>query len=167
MVEYTAMLDFPQMIVRLVVALALGALMGLERELIGKEAGVRTGMLVAAGASIFAMAAIALPYVIALSPDHVPDVIARNSGFLAIIANVVVGIGFIGAGIIIKSSEGHVRGLTTAAVVWTTAAIGTLVGIGLMKFAAAATAIIAGILYLLKDFTVYEGLPAQKSDWKR
>jgi len=149
------MIDFPQMIIRLLIALFLGAMMGLERELIGKEAGIRTGMLVAGGAAIFTIIAVMLPYVIAESPENLSNIIARNGGFLAIIANIVVGIGFIGAGIIIKHNE-HVRGLTTAAVVWATAAIGILSGLGLTKFAFAATILIAGLLYLLKDIALHE-----------
>ncbi|RJQ28307.1 MgtC/SapB family protein [Candidatus Parcubacteria bacterium] len=152
------MLDLTQMVGRLLLALVLGALMGLERELIGKEAGIRTGMLVSGGAAVFAIVAITLPYLIAVSSEHQMEVIARNSGFLAIIANVVVGIGFLGAGIIIKQDE-RVKGLTTAAVVWTTAAIGTLAGLGLHKFAVSATVLIAGLLYLLKDIAIYEQAP--------
>lgn len=152
------MLDFSQMVLRLVLALALGGVIGLERELIGKEAGIRTGMLVSGGAAIFAMIAITLPSIIATSPENLSLILAHNGGFLAIIANVVVGIGFLGAGIIIKTSE-HVHGLTTAAAVWTTAAIGTLAGLGIMQFAVVATILIAGLLYLLKDIALYEQAP--------
>jgi putative Mg2+ transporter-C (MgtC) family protein len=142
------MLSFEDMLVRLGVALILGIIIGLERELIGKEAGIRTAMLVSSGSAIFSMAALSLPYIIA-SPELVPEVLARNSGFLSVIANVVVGIGFLGAGIIIKQ-ESRVLGLTTAAVIWTTAGIGVLVGIGLIKFAMIATVVIAVLLYVLK-----------------
>lgn len=143
------MLTFSQMLVRFAVALVLGSLVGLERELVGKEAGIRTSMLVASGAAIFAMIGLDLPYIVATSPAYLPDIIARNSGFLSVIANIVVGVGFLGAGIIIKTEE-HVRGLTTAAVIWATAAIGTLVGLGLLKFAAVAAAAMFILLYLLR-----------------
>jgi putative Mg2+ transporter-C (MgtC) family protein len=157
------MLSFEQMMIRFFVALALGALIGLERELVGKEAGIRTTMLVSGGAAIFSLIAITLPYVVALSPENLPDVIARNSGFLAVIANIVVGIGFLGAGIILKS-EGHVHGLTTAAVVWVAAAIGTLAGLGLTKFALVSSIIITGLLYFLRKIGLYEHVrPAESS----
>jgi putative Mg2+ transporter-C (MgtC) family protein len=150
------MLTFEQMALRLIVALALGALIGLERELVGKyEAGIRTTMLVCGGAAIFSVIAITLPYIVALSPANLADVIARNSGFLGVIANIVVGIGFLGAGIILKTS-GHVRGLTTAADVWLAAAIGTLVGIGLFQFAIVSAVLITGLLYLLRKVKLYE-----------
>lgn len=149
------MLDFKQMFIRLIVALALGALIGLERELVGKEAGIRTTMLVAGGASIFAIIAISLPYIIATSPSEIPDIIARNSGFLAVIANIVVGIGFLGAGIILKTGE-HVHGLTTATLVWVAAAIGVLVGLGLIKFAATSAVLVTGLLYILRKLKLRE-----------
>lgn len=155
------MLDFSQMFARLAVALALGAILGLERELIGKEAGIRTGMLVGGGAALFTIAALELPYLLAASPLHAEEIIARNGGFFGLISNIVVGIGFLGAGIIFKT-EGRVRGLTTAAVVWTTAGIGILAGIGLFKFAATATLLIAALLYLLKNVAIYEQAPPPK-----
>lgn len=142
------MMDFPQMVSHFLVAMTLGAFMGLEREKIGKEAGVRTSMLVAGGAAIFAIIGINLPYIISTSPENLPEVIAGNSGFLNVIANIVVGIGFLGAGVIIKTEE-HVKGLTTAATMWSTAAVGTLAGLGLIKFALVSAVIISGLLFFL------------------
>ncbi len=149
------MLTFEQMVLRFLVALALGALIGLERELIGKEAGIRTTMLVSSGAAIFSIIAITLPYIVATDASELPNIIARNSGFLGAIANIVVGIGFLGAGIILKEN-GRVRGLTTAALVWVAAAVGTLVGIGLLKFALVSTVVVAGLLYLLRKVKLFE-----------
>ena len=143
------MLSLETMVVRLVIALVLGIIVGIERELVGKEAGMRTTMLVSSGAALFAMAGLALPYIVPPDPSLTGEIIARNSGFLAVIANIVVGIGFLGAGIIIKNQE-RVHGLTTAAVVWMTAAIGMLAGIGLWQFAGVATIIIVIILYILR-----------------
>ena len=136
------------MVLHFLAAMALGAFMGLEREMIGKEAGVRTSMLVAGGSAIFAIIGINLPYLVSTSPENLPEVIARNSGFLNVIANIVVGIGFLGAGVIIKTEE-HVKGLTTAATMWSTAAVGTLAGLGLIKFALLTALIISGLLFLL------------------
>ena len=142
------------MAVRFLVALALGAIIGLERELVGKEAGIRTAMLVSSGAAMFAMIALALPYIVAVSPENLPQVVATNGGFLIVIANIVVGIGFLGAGIIIKNDGSHVHGMTTAAVIWTTAAVGTFAGIGLMTFAVFSALVISGLLYVLRNVKV-------------
>lgn len=149
------MLTLEQMIIRLVVAMVLGLIIGIEREMIGKEAGIRTCMMVAAGAAIFAMISITLPYIVALSPENLPDVIARNSGFLAVVANIVVGIGFLGAGIIIKTEE-RVRGVTTAALIWVVASIGALIGLGLTYFGIIAAVLIAITLYLLRNVNIGE-----------
>ena len=147
------MLSLEQMIVRLAVALIVGVIIGLERELIGKEAGIRTCMMVAAGAAIFAIIGVTLPYIIATSPEEIPNILARNSGFLAVIANIVVGIGFLGAGIIIKTEE-RARGVTTSALIWVVAAIGTLIGIGLMSFGVISGLITAIALYLLRNVDI-------------
>ena len=139
------------------VAIVLGALMGLEREMVGKEAGIRTSIMVAGGAAIFSLIALNLPYIITAETGEVTEVLARNSGFLTVIANIVVGIGFLGAGIIIKTEE-RVHGLTTAAVIWAVAAVGTLAGIGLLEFAAATAIIFSGLLYILRKARVVEKL---------
>ncbi len=148
------------MVVRLVIALALGIVIGLERELVGKEAGMRTAMLVSSGAALFAMVGLALPYIVSPDASLTGEIIARNSGFLTVIANIVVGIGFLGAGIIIKNQE-RVHGLTTAAVVWMTAAIGVLAGIGLWQFAGIATVTIVIILYVLRRVNLADRVRTQ------
>ena len=152
------MLPFQQMLLRFAIALVLGAILGVERELVGKEAGVRTEMVVAAGASIFAMIGLALPYIIT-SPGMAPDAKALTDG-IAVIANIVSGIGFLGAGLIIKMNS-HPHGVTTAALVWVTAAIGTLVGIGLVGFAVSATVLVEILLYTLRKMRVSEKLEKQ------
>jgi putative Mg2+ transporter-C (MgtC) family protein len=154
------MMTFEQMLVSLIVALILGAIMGLEREFVGKDAGIRTAMLVSGGSAIFTTMAINLPYLLTTSQELTNDVISGNAGFLGLIANIVVGIGFIGAGIIIKN-ENHVYGLTTAAVIWTTASIGILSGLGLFKFAFTATVLIAGLLYLTRKFGLSEKIKSR------
>jgi putative Mg2+ transporter-C (MgtC) family protein len=153
------MLALSQMVARFLLALALGGLIGLEREVIGKEAGVKTSMLVVSGACLFTMAALTLPHVVALSPAHLADVLANNSGFFMLVGNIVVGIGFIGAGIIIKNHE-HVHGLTTAALVWMSGAVGILIGIGLMKFAFIVAVVVSGLLYLLRKTGISEHMHA-------
>ena len=124
--------------------------MGLERELVGKEAGIRTAMMVAGGAAIFTMISIIIPFM-----SQVPVEELKNTIPDRVISNIVVGIGFLGAGIIIKTGE-HVRGLTTAALIWAAAAIGTLVGLNLIKFAVVAAIIMSGSLYILRKIGITE-----------
>lgn len=143
------MIELQQLLIRLLVAMALGALLGLERELVGKSAGIRTSLMVSAGAAMFTMAGLSLPYMIGLSDQQISDMLTRNGGYLSLVGNVVVGIGFLGAGIIIQTEE-RVRGLTTAAVIWATAAIGILCGIGLLEFAALATFLLFSVLFILR-----------------
>lgn len=143
------------MLLRLVVAIALGSLIGLERELIGKEAGVKTSILVSAGSAIFTLVGISLPYLV--EQGNLNDVLAHNGGYLSIIANIVVGIGFLGAGIILKN-ERKVHGLTTAAVIWVAAGIGILAGLGLFEFAATATVILSGLIFILRKASLVERL---------
>jgi putative Mg2+ transporter-C (MgtC) family protein len=105
--------------VRLAVAVALGAVVGWERQVEGKAAGVRTHMLVALGSALFMVAGLA----ISDKPDEVTKVIQ----------GVAAGIGFLGAGTILKLSDAHeVKGLTSAASIWLSAAIGMTVGAGLL-----------------------------------
>lgn len=146
------------MFVRFAIALVLGALLGLERELVGKEsAGIRTTMLVTSGASIFTMVGLTLPYIVSAETGNLTNVIASNSGYLTMIGNIVVGIGFLGAGLIIKT-DNQPHGVTTAALIWTAAAIGILVGVGLTQFAFAAAVVLAILLYLLRKLNVSESL---------
>jgi putative Mg2+ transporter-C (MgtC) family protein len=161
--DYNPILSFEQMAIRIVIALILGAIIGFEREVIGKEAGIRTTMVVAVGAAIFAITSITLPYLVAVSDANLPDVIARNSGFLPMAGNIVVGIGFLGAGIIIKDGE-RVKGLTTAAIVWFTAAIGALVGLGLIEIAVFGAILTSGSLYILRKVKLYERLKIPKQE---
>ena len=157
------MLDFWQMFFRFLVAIILGIIIGIQRERIGKEAGIRTSMIVSSASALFTLAGLSLPYLISDSPANISEILARNSGFLAILANIVVGIGFLGAGIIIKTEE-KVHGLTTAAIVWFTAAIGMLVGIGLVKLAILSTFFIVFILYILNLLKLIEKIKSKNNN---
>jgi putative Mg2+ transporter-C (MgtC) family protein len=103
---------------RLLAALAAGLIIGMEREWQNKPAGLRTNTLVAVGSALFVL----LAYNIMLTSGTVIDV-------TRIIGQVVTGIGFLGAGIIFKQGT-DIHGLTTAATVWCSAAIGCLAGAG-------------------------------------
>jgi putative Mg2+ transporter-C (MgtC) family protein len=147
------MLSLTDMLIRLVAAIAVGAIIGLERELMGKEAGIRTDLMVAAGAAIFTMVGITLPYVVQVG--NLADVVARNSGFLTVIGNIVVGVGFLGAGVILHEGT-KVRSLTTAATVWVVAALGILCGIGFFAFAFLSAVGLALVLFLTRKIGVRE-----------
>ncbi len=140
------------MVLRFVVALVLGAILGIERELVGKEAGVRTDMLVAGGAAIFAMIGLSLPYIAASLSHSTVDILSQTNSF-GIIASIVTGIGFLGAGLIIKTGD-HPHGITTAALVWMTAAIGVLAGLGIFGFAVTATILTAVLLYVIRKLDI-------------
>jgi putative Mg2+ transporter-C (MgtC) family protein len=102
---------------RLVSAAVLGGLVGAEREWVGKAAGLRTHMTVALGAAAFILIAL--------------EVMPSNPNLSPVIQGIAAGIGFIGAGTILKrSSAESIQGLTTAATIWLTAAIGTAAGAG-------------------------------------
>ena len=102
--------EITRVCVRLLVAMVLGGLLGYERELRGTAAGLRTHMLVAVGAALFV-----------LVPLQAGTQLADMS---RVLQGVIAGIGFLGAGAIIKLGEQQVRGVTTAASIWATAAIG-------------------------------------------
>ncbi|WP_300628891.1 MgtC/SapB family protein [Pseudomonas sp.] len=108
-----------QITVRLLMAALLGGILGFERESKGKAAGVRTHMLVALGAALFVM---------------VPQMSGNQADAMSrVVQGVIAGIGFLGAGTIIKGKDddaGQVKGLTTAAGLWMTAAIGVSAGLG-------------------------------------
>ena len=111
-------------IVRLLVAALLGGIIGYEREQYGRPAGLRTHILVCIGATATVVAGLYAALVLGFSNDPL-----RTS------AQVISGIGFLGAGTIFMRKDNHVVGLTTAAGLWTTAAIGIIVGLGFFPFA--------------------------------
>lgn len=147
------MLGIETMLMRLGIAIFLGGIIGMERELAGKVAGIRTDILIAAGAAIFAMAGGMLPYLFSANDIMANQMIIQNAGYLNLIANIVIGVGFLGTGIIVQQG-GHVFGVTTAATVWFVAAIGMLCGIGLTTFAIIATILIVFLLALLRNFDI-------------
>jgi putative Mg2+ transporter-C (MgtC) family protein len=125
-----------RILLRLLLAAVLGGALGYERERQGKAAGIRTHMLVAMGAALFV-----------LVPQQGGMAVADLS---RVIQGVVAGIGFLGAGAIIKNkSEENVLGLTTAAGVWMTAAIGIACGLGREMTAVLSTLLALGVLALV------------------
>jgi len=114
------------MVLRLLIATVLGGLIGYERELAEKPAGLRTNLLVCLGAALFTVASI---YGFGSEGDS-----------SRVAAGIVAGIGFLGAGTILRG-DGAVHGITTAATIWAVAAIGLAVGAGLYLVAVVTTGI--------------------------
>ncbi|OON62427.1 methyltransferase [Massilia sp. KIM] len=109
--------DITRIVVRLLVALVLGGLLGYERERVGASAGLRTHMMVSMGSALFVL--------IPLQAGMEVSDLSR------VLQGVTAGIGFLGAGAILKHNDkDDIKGLTTAASVWTTAAIGIAAGMG-------------------------------------
>ena len=125
--------DWLLLIAKLALAMVLGYLIGMERELHGKVVGTRTISLIAIGSALYVL----------MSPSIIDGDNSR------IIAQVVSGIGFLGAGIIFKDGD-TIKGLTTAATVWCAAAIGCLCGFGMFAEAILGTAAIIGVNVLFK-----------------
>lgn len=128
-----------RIVMRLTLAAVLGGLLGWEREANGKAAGVRTHMLVCMGSAMFVM--------IALQTGAQANEASR------VMQGVIAGIGFLGAGTILKDGESagrpQVRGLTTAAGIWLTAAIGVAAGLGEEATALLSAVLAYGILRLV------------------
>ncbi len=116
-----------EMVIRLVIAAFLGAVIGYERARAKKPAGIRTHLLVCMGAALFTVISI--------------WGFAGNADPSRIAAGVVVGVGFLGAGTILRQERG-VAGLTTAATIWAVAAIGVAIGTGLYIVGAVAAGIV-------------------------
>lgn len=137
--EFSDAVDAEQItriLVRLLLAAVLGGVLGYQREQQGKAAGIRTHMLVAMGSAMFVL---------------VPQQGGMEVGDMSrVIQGVIAGIGFLGAGAIIKNkSEENVLGLTTAAGVWMTSAIGVACGLGRESTAVISTLLALAVLALV------------------
>ena len=135
----------PEVLERLAVAVALGAAVGAEREVADQPAGLRTHLSVALGACLFG--------IVSTLGFHEFLAHRNDTNFQVdvtrVASNVVVGVGFLGAGLVFRE-HGKVRNLTTAASVWVTSAIGLSCGVGDLSTAAVATAFLVAALVLLR-----------------
>ncbi len=122
------------LIFRILLSAILGAIVGFEREIEEKPAGIRTHILVCMGATLFTISSF---YLTPLS----------SGDATRIAAGIVTGIGFIGAGSII-ATKGHVKGLTTAASLWVVSGIGMMVGLGSYILSSASAIIVFIVLRL-------------------
>ena len=127
------MIENLDMILRLILAAIAGGLIGLEREMVHRPAGIRTHMLVSLGASLFALITI----------YQYPDSADK------IIAGIATGVGFLGAGTIFKSKN-NVQGLTTAASIWVVSAVGLAIGLGYYLMTLTSVVLMLLILHMNK-----------------
>ncbi|MGM0449626.1 MAG: MgtC/SapB family protein [Pseudomonadota bacterium] len=134
-----------EMLVRLPAAVGLALLLGLERELRGKAAGLRSHMLVSLGAAAFIMMGMHILFATAEG-----DPTARIDP-TRIVEGVIGGIGFLGAGSIIQS-RGNIQGITTGASIWTAGAVGVACGIGNLALASMVTVMALIIMAVLGHF---------------
>ena len=124
-----------QIVLRLLLAAGIGGLLGAEREMRHKSAGFRTNILIAIGSCLFTIVGLSFP---SGDPSRVT-------------AQVVTGIGFLGAGAILHSGD-NVHGMTTAATIWVNAAIGAAAGLGHFRLAILAGALTLAVLLILAPF---------------
>jgi putative Mg2+ transporter-C (MgtC) family protein len=136
----------PELALRLLLAAALGGLVGLEREVTGQTAGLRTHISVCLGAALFAVVS-----AYGFNEFDVPrDDTVFQVDVTRVASNVVTGVGFLGGGAIVKYGA-SVRGLTTAASMWVTAAVGLAVGLGSYLMALVTSAVLLVSLWGLRS----------------
>lgn len=122
-----------QIIVRLLLAAGIGGLLGAEREMRHKSAGFRTNILIAVGSCVFTLIALGFGNG---DPTRVPG-------------QIVTGIGFLGGGVILHSGTERVHGMTTAALIWVNAALGTAAGAGEMRLAIIGAGLTLAVMLVL------------------
>lgn len=142
------MISDVELIRRLLLAAAIGGLLGAERELRRKSAGFRTNILIGVGCAIFTIISMTLS---SGSPDRIAS-------------NIVTGVGFLGAGAIMRDQSGGVHGLTTAATVWVNAALGSAAGAGDYRLALIGAAITFAVLAIVGPI---EGKIERETGFKR
>ena len=125
-------MEWPNDVLSIILAVVLGAVIGLERELSGKAAGLRTNVLICLGAAVFTI----------ISRQMAAG---TNGSITRIAAQIVTGVGFLGAGAIIQD-RGGVLGLTTAATIWLVASIGMACGAGFYLLAVISTIVAIAVL---------------------
>lgn len=137
-------------VVPLLVSLVLGTLLGWERQADRKPAGLRTHALVCLGSTLFI-----------LTGRHAAETLGGSADPTRVLHGIVAGVGFLGAGAILRQSSGSVIGLTTAASIWVVAAIGAAAGVEayLLAVVAAALALIVLRVFVMFDRWLSRGAP--------
>lgn len=145
--EYLRELNSVSICLRIVFAVICGGIVGLEREGKGRAAGFRTHILVCVGASLMTM-----------TGQYITQILNASSDPARLGAQVISGIGFLGAGTIITTKRNHVRGLTTAAGLWASACLGLTIGIGFYEAAILGAVVIVFAMIMLQrvDSFFYE-----------
>lgn len=141
------MVFYPEDFIRLGVAFLIGSIIGAERERHKKAVGLRTLILISVGSALFTILSIRISVFFGGEPSRIA-------------ANIVSGIGFLGAGVILED-RGRVVGLTTAATIWLTAALGMAAGAGEYLLAVGATAISIVVLILFTRFEEYLNISSE------
>ena len=143
-----------EFIMKIIISVLLGGLIGLEREITGHPAGFRTNMLICLGSTLF----ILVPFLVISEIDSSVNAVTEIP---RVAAGIITGIGFLGAGVIFRKGV-NVRGLTTAATIWVGASIGLLVGIGSYIIAIFATILIVMVLHFFhsieEEYLVHDEL---------
>jgi putative Mg2+ transporter-C (MgtC) family protein len=139
MIDWPNTTELLRVLLRLVVAGAVGAIPGMQRERVGMAAGLRTHTLVSLGSALFVLTAI--------NSGASPDAVTR------VLQGIATGIGFVGAGAIVKATElKQVHGLTTASSIWMTAALGAAAGSGRLGLAVLGSVLALVVLSVLHRF---------------
>lgn len=161
-------LDYLEVIGRLLASILFGSAIGYERELKGHDAGLRTHILVCVGATLFSLVQIQATYITIKLALENPDLMQiLNTDLTRVPAQIVSGIGFLGAGTIIVTKR-SVTGLTTAASIWATASLGIAVGMGDYFIAFSGCIIILLVLVVIrKIFRVQDYKTLEVSYYKR
>ncbi len=129
--------------IRVLIATVVGGILGSNRELHGKAAGVRTHALVSLGAAIVT---------VAMLRQEVGGIVSDPNAIGRIIQGILTGVGFLGAGVILRDAGGHVSGLTTAATIWICAALGIVCGLGYWSLLGVSVALTLAVLLFGEDF---------------
>ena len=140
-IQYLRELSLATMVIRLVLAMLAGGLIGMQRERHGRAAGFRTHIIVCIGSTMAAMTGIFMTQTMGFDSDP-----------MRLGAQVLSGIGFLGVGTILVTGHLHVKGLTTAAGLWTIAAVGLAIGAGFYEAALVCVLILAVVMTFLGNF---------------
>jgi putative Mg2+ transporter-C (MgtC) family protein len=147
------MINYTELVLRLVLAAVLGGILGLEREVRGRAAGIRTYLTISLGSALIML----ISEYYTISYGLPPKWVMNDQGRIA--AQAISGIGFLGAGVILRYKD-HIRGLTTAACIWVACAIGLAIGGGFYVFGLLVTGLTVFSLIMLKHFEI-----RLKKDW--
>ncbi|APZ48379.1 hypothetical protein BW721_00995 [Jeotgalibaca sp. PTS2502] len=144
-------LNYVEVTIRLIIAIMIGAAIGMEREKNHQSAGLRTNIVVCVSACLLTIIQKETSYMVIRMSIENPDLQSvLSTDFTRLTAQIVSGIGFLGAGAILTTRSDTISGLTTAATIWGVAGLGIAVGMGLYYLAIVTCLIILIVLYVLK-----------------